>query len=111
MLGFNRGVAFVEIGDRPSANAAQPLAKRAGPRRQLALAPARVQWQANDNPIDVVFLDEFTIMTLIKIRPAPLVELEGKGNRAAGVAEGRPNTPGAEIDTEDSSHDASISVS
>ena len=104
VLGLDRRVAFIEIDDRQAGEPRQPVAKRAGQPGELALAAARVQWQADDDPVDVVFLDELTIVTRIVIRPAPLVELERKGDRAAGVAHGRANAPRAEIKAEDASH-------
>ena len=63
-----------------------------------------MQRQADDDPFDVVFLDQLAVVARIAIRPAPLVELEREGDRATGVADGRADPPGAEVKAEDASH-------
>ena len=83
LLGLDRGVPFVEIDDRPPGDRGQPVAERAGQRGELALPAAGVQRQADDDPLDVVLLDELAVMTRI-VHRARAARRPRPGRRSSG---------------------------
>ena len=72
--------------------------------RHLALSPAGVDRQADDDPIDLVLFHQVAVVAGVVINTPAHVNLQRRGDRSAGIADRPADSPQPEVQPEDSTH-------